>query len=85
MRTIEEKREWLKTLKPMTIVASENQFGWDCYRAYPYTVEQVANNPDLYYEKAGEADEAVNKVAFTYRGEVNDYDLEHQEQLKDNY
>lgn len=80
--TIEQKQEWLKTRKPLTIVASESRFGYYVFRAYPYTPEDVAKNPDLPYMQHGDAEDAVCNLIHELRNEVDDYyaDLEQEEQ-----
>jgi hypothetical protein len=80
--TIEQKQEWLKTRKPLTIVASESRFGYYVFRAYPYTPEDVAKNPDLDYAQKANADDAVFELIHELQNEVDDYyaDLEQEEQ-----
>lgn len=72
--TIEQKEEWLKTRKPLTIVASESRFGYYVFRAYPYTPEDVAKNPDnLQYAQHGDAEDAWKKLYTIIENEVDDY------------
>lgn len=73
--TIEQKQEWLKTRKPLTIVASESRFGYYVFRAYPYTPEDVANNPDsLLYAQHGDAEDAWKELYTIIADEVSDYE-----------
>lgn len=71
--TIEQKEEWLKTRKPLTIVASESRFGYYVFRAYPYTPEDVAKNPDLDYAQKARADDAAFELIHELQNEVDDY------------
>lgn len=73
--TIEQKQEWLKTRKPLTIVASESRFGYYVFRAYPYTPEDVAKNPDnLQYAQHGDAEDAWKELYSIIADEVSDYE-----------
>lgn len=73
MMTIEQKEEWLKTRKPLTIIASESRFGYYVFRAYPYTPEDVAKNPDLPYAQKAGADDAAFELIHELQNEVDDY------------
>ena len=72
MMTIQQKEEWLKTRKPLTIVASESRFGYYVFRAYPYTPEEVAKDAEIYHVQKADANDAIHELWWNLKNEVEE-------------